>query len=219
MSAFDIDSDVGLNRSATGVPAPKQILPFLYIGTVKTANEAGFLKREAITTVLDLQQPAPAKNDEDSDLDDDEVEFIEFKHKATCEYISHPPVSGDDDEEDESQAMLKYFKASFNKLKDMKAASKKVLVTSMDLGFIAAVVLSYMLQSSKAQDKYLPLAKAIEFIAAKDPLLNPAEYLLQLCILEEDLFDEISVKLPSNSRGTKGTVRKGGGKSSRGGRR
>lgn len=213
MSAFDIDSDIGLNKSASGATAPKPILPFISVGTALTANEKGFLSRDNITTVFDV---CPSD------------EATKFKHEKDFEYIGMRRKGGDDESEDSLDAsdddnegdvedVQKVLKDSYSKLKDLKAGSKKVLVYSSDMSWVATIVASYMLQSSKALDKYLPLSKALEFLKAKDIMLDPAEYLLDLVVLEEELFEEVSVKLPSNSRGKKGTIRKGGPK--KGGRR
>ena len=215
MSAFDIDSDIGLNKSASGATAPKPILPFISVGTALTANEKGFLSRDKITTVFDI-----CPSDEPT----------KFKHEKDFEYIAMRRKGGDndnesedsldasdDDNEGDSEDVQKVLKDSYNKLKDLKAGNKKVLVYSSDMSWVATIVAAYMLQSSKALDKYLPLAKALEFLKTKDIMLDPAEYLLDLVVLEEELFEEVSVKLPSNSRGKKGTIRKGGPK--KGGRR
>jgi hypothetical protein len=218
MSAFDIDSDIGLNKAASGASAPKLILPFLYVGNALTANEKGFLKRDGIQVVLDVSNAA---------------NFVEFKHKKEYEYIAFhrgsAPVQKDgDDEDDEDDSddddsdeveedVQAKFKELYEILKKIKAKNQKVLLYSTDYTWVCAVVASYMLQSSKALDKYLPLAKALEFMATKDVLLKPDEHLLELVVLEEELFEEVSVKLPSNSRGKKGTIRKGGAK--KGGRR
>jgi len=219
MSAFDIDSDIGLNKAASGASAPKLILPFLYVGNALTANEKGFLKRDGIQVVLDVSNAA---------------NFVEFKHKKEYEYIAFhrgsAPVQKDGDDEDDSdddddgdddgeveEDVQAKFKELYEILKKIKAKNQKVLLYSTDYTWVCAVVASYMLQSSKALDKYLPLAKALEFMATKDVLLKPDEHLLELVVLEEELFEEVSVKLPSNSRGKKGTIRKGGAK--KGGRR
>lgn len=118
----------------------------------------------------------------------------------------------EDAAEAEEEDVQKFFKDVFSTLKDLKAANKKVLICSSDMSWVATVVSAYMLQSSKAMDKYLALAKALEFLKTKDIMLDPADNLLELVVLEEELFEEVSVKLPSNSRGKKGTIRKGGAK-------
>lgn len=210
MSAFDIDSDVGLNKSASGASAPKPILPFVSVGSALTANEKAFLSRDSITTVLDLT-PRDEKH--------------EFKHGEHFEYVDMKRATNDDAEdsmdsdaeEAEEEDVQKVLKDAYNKLKDLKAGNKKVLVYSSDMSWVATIMAAYMLQSSKALDKYLPLAKALEFLKTKDIMLDPAENLLELVVLEEELFEEVSVKLPSNGRGKKGTIRKGGAK--KGGRR
>lgn len=75
MSAFDIDSEIGLNKAASGASAPKLVLPFLFIGSALTANEKGFLKRDGIDIVLDVQEAEDA---------------VEFKHKTDYIYMPFP---------------------------------------------------------------------------------------------------------------------------------
>lgn len=52
------------------------------------------------------------------------------------------------------------------------------------------------MRSAKAQNKHLSLQQAINFLSAKAPGVQVPDYFLgQLADVEEELYDEISVKL------------------------
>jgi hypothetical protein len=99
-------------------------------------------------------------------------------------------------EDDEDFEIGQHFANFFEALRKIKDAKGKVLVFDMNCrGVPATLVLSYMLHSSKKQDKYLPLKKALEYVAQKDMILKPNDsFLLHLASLEEELFEECSAR-------------------------
>ena len=186
-------SDTPFNRAANGAPAPKLVLPFLSVGTLATAGIVQFLKD--VDVILDV---SPVINE-----DEEETEAYEAPAKASVEYINlRYSEEGDIDEEETYLGNL--FKKAYETLKGLKADNKKVLVVSTERQYVVGVVLSYKIYSSNALEKDWPLTEAIAFVKTKDPQRVPGDVtLLALAVLEEELYDEISVPLPSNARAGK----------------
>jgi len=85
------------------------------------------------------------------------------------------------------------------------------------------IVLNYMLRSAKKQNKHLPLAQAITFLNSKAPGVSISDqFMLQLAAVENELYDEVSVKVKGFSRSGIGGghhgSRVGVGRGGRGGR-
>ena len=85
------------------------------------------------------------------------------------------------------------------------------------------IVLNYMLRSAKKQNKHLPLAQAITYLNSKAPGVSISDqFMLQLAAVENELYDEVSVKVKGFSRSGIGGghhgSRVGVGRGGRGGR-
>ena len=86
------------------------------------------------------------------------------------------------------------------------------------------IVLNYMLQSAKKQNKHLTLLAAYNFLGAKAPGINvPDQFMAQLLEVESDLYDgETSIKIKGGGRSGIGGghhgSRVGVGRGGRGGR-
>jgi len=98
---------------------------------------------------------------------------------------------------------------AYEVLSAVKASqSQRILVHCTNgHGVSATIVLAYMLMSTHKQEKYLPLAKALEFLTGKEPAIKPSDdFLSELVNLEKDLYDTVSIKLkrPGSGRGGRG---------------
>jgi hypothetical protein len=170
-----------------------QVLPYLWIGNADVAtSEKDELKRLKITDILNC-----ASEDVDNFWPDD------FK------YHSFPL----EDTHDCSAA--EYFDKAYDIISGVKDSSTRIFVHCTSGHNIApTIVLSYMLKSSKNQNKHLPLSQALKYIAGKAPGAEPEnQFLSDLIDLEVELFEDASVNKGRKSGGRGGYSR---GKGKRG---
>lgn len=144
------------------------------------------MKREGITVLINLSSKEIPNH---------------FKDDETYTYYNF------DIEDEEGFEISQFFRKIYDVIVKVKADGKKALMFDEEgRNVVTTLTVAYMLYSSKKQEKYLPLQKALEFVASKEPSMKPSlDFLQQLCKLEMDLFDESS-------------VRTGGGRGGRGGR-
>lgn len=126
-----------------------------------------------------------------------------FEHKGDFEYHEF------DAEEDGD--LRDYFDKVMDIVWDVKEKKGKVLLYCSDAKVVSpALILSYMLNASKKQDKTLPLKKAIEFINSKVPGIQLNDT-AKLCLadLEEQLYEEVSIRIPNMRGGRSGKGKRG----------
>lgn len=77
-----------------------------------------------------------------------------------------------------------------------------------------ALIMSYMMKSAKAQDKILSLKKSFDYIDSRYIGINPNDtFMSDLISLEESLFEQTSLRIKSQGRGSsKPTYARGKGK-------
>jgi len=161
----------------------------------------------------------------------DELKYLGVKHIMNCasedvdnffpedfEYTTYPI---EDTHEGEPEA---YFEESADVIAKIKDDRSLIFVHCTEGKNIApTMVLNYMLRSAKKQNKHLPLAQAIGFLSGKAPGISISDqFMLQLAALENELYDEVSVKVKGFSRSGIGGghhgSRVGVGRGGRGGR-
>jgi len=156
----------------------------------------------------------------------DELKYLGVKHIMNCasedvdnmfeedfEYTSYPIE--DTHEGEPSQ----HFEDSFNVISKCKEERKLIFVHCTEGKNISpTIVLAYMMRSAKNQNKHLPLKQAHAWLGTKAPGIKVSDqFMQQLIDLEEELFDEVSVRLKSGGRFGGGS-RVGVGRGGRGGR-
>lgn len=210
MSSDDDFMSGPMNKTKSGAVAPKAVLPWLFFGNDKTITEKKFLSN--IQAIVDLDGVAEYKGD---------LAFHSFKPIPgilTADFgeddTDEEEEDEDDEEEEEEEAegpeekFQQLLTTIYKALKEAKDAKKNVLLISKKSYYCGAVIAAYMLKSSKAMDKYLSLKQALEFLKTKDTQVVPGgSLLLHLASLEEQLFEEVSIKLPGNGRKAGGSFK------------
>jgi hypothetical protein len=172
-----------------------KILPYLYLGNGDVASEKEELQRLGIKVILNCQS--------------DDVDNF-FENDGIFEYHSFHAEDAHDTN------IAQFFDRAYEILSKVKEDKSIILVHDGTGKNVApTIILSYMLKSSKNQDKHLPLAAAIKFVQGKAISAQPIdEFLAQLVDLEVELYDDASVQVKGRNKygGTKGAR---GGKSKR----
>lgn len=181
------DSDNELN-----VKGLAQILPYLWIGTADVASDSKVLKQHKFDCIINC-----ASEDVDN--------FF------PTEYTYHTfPI-----EDLESYDITPHFAPFYDIVTAVKENKQKCLVhCTTGKSISPTLILSYMMQSAKNQDKVLSLKKAFEHINSRYIGINPNDtFMSDLIALEESLFETTSLRIKSQGRSSgKPTYARGKGK-------